>query len=166
MAPTLDPTDLDILAALQRNARLSNKELAHAVHLAPSTCLERVRRLREQGVLLGFHAAVNPEALGIDLQALILVRLARHSREAFEAFRAHVLGLPEVVAAYHVGGANDFMVHVAVRDAHHLRDLALDRFTSRPEVAHLETSLIFEHVVNPALPAYVDAAAGKNAPTG
>lgn len=158
MPHALDRTDLAILDALQRDGRRSNKELAHAVHLAPSSCLERVRKLREAGVLRGVHADVDPEAMGVELQAMILVRLRQHTRSAFEAFRAHLLSLPEVMAVYHVGGANDFMVHVAARGAHHLRDLAMDKFTSRPEVAHLETALIFEHLANPVLPEYVTTA--------
>ncbi|HOD33605.1 MAG TPA: Lrp/AsnC ligand binding domain-containing protein, partial [Holophaga sp.] len=62
------------------------------------------------------------------------------------------LGLPEVLAVFHLSGAQDFLVHVAVRDAAHLRDLALDAFTARSEVAHLETSVLFDHAVKPAFP--------------
>jgi DNA-binding Lrp family transcriptional regulator len=143
--PALDRTDFAILAALQKDARLSNKELAARVALAPSSCLERVRRLRETGVLTGFRALVDPGALGITMQALVFVRLARHARQQVKAFRAHALSLPETVAVYHVAGQHDFLVHVGVRDANHLRDLAMDAFTSRREVARIETHLIFEH---------------------
>lgn len=140
----LDRIDYGIVTALQNNARLSNKELAALVGLSPSTCLERVRKLRASGVLRGFHADVDPAALGIGLQALIAVRLQQHTRQLVEGFRAHALALPEVVAVYHVAGVTDFLVHVAVRDSDHLRNLAMDAFTSRPEVAQIETSLIFE----------------------
>jgi DNA-binding Lrp family transcriptional regulator len=150
----LDRTDCDILAALQKNARLSNKELAARVGVAQSTCLERVRRLVEDGVLCGFHARLAPDAVGIGLQAVISIRLARHSRDQLESFRAHALALPEVVALYHLGGSDDFLLHVAVRDAGHLRELVLSAFTERPEVVHLETALVFEHVAKPCLPVY------------
>ena len=76
----MDGIDFGILHELQNNARLSNKELAAKVKLAPSSCLERTRRLSAQGVLRGFHADVDPAALGVGLQAMIHVRLARHSR--------------------------------------------------------------------------------------
>ncbi|MBZ4420649.1 Lrp/AsnC family transcriptional regulator [Myxococcus sp. RHST-1-4] len=150
----LDRIDFAILEALQKNARLSNKELAAEVGLAQSSCLARVGRLREAGVLKSFHAEVDPRAVGIGLQAMIAVRLRQHSRETLEAFRRHTLSLPEVLAVYHVAGANDFLIHVAVRDADHLRDLGMDAFTTRPEVAHLETSLIFEYVRSPGMPLY------------
>jgi len=152
--PALDRIDFAILEALQKNARLSNKELAAEVGLAQSSCLARVTRLRETGVLKSFHAEVDARAVGIGLQAMIAVRLRQHSREMVEAFRRHALSLPQVLAVYRVAGANDFLVHVAVRGADQLWDLGMDAFTTRPEVAHLETSLIFEYVRSSGLPLY------------
>jgi DNA-binding Lrp family transcriptional regulator len=154
IAAALDRTDFGLLDTLQKNARTSNKELARAVGLAESSCLERVRRLQAGGVLLGSHAEVAPEALGIGLQALIRVRLARHARKQVEAFQRHALARPEVVAVFHVTGEDDFLIQVAVRDAAHLRDLALDAFTSRAEVARIQTSLLFRCLRKHALPAY------------
>jgi DNA-binding Lrp family transcriptional regulator len=148
----LDRIDFEILAALQNNARLSNKELAARVALAPSSCLERVRRLERRGLFRGFHADVEPRALGIGLEALIFVRLRRHSRTRVESFRAYALALPEVVALFHVTGGFDFLAQVAVRDADHLRALTMDAFTVRPEVSFLETHLIFEHVAKGSRP--------------
>jgi DNA-binding Lrp family transcriptional regulator len=150
----LDRTDSEILAALQKNARLSNKELAAQIGLAPSSCLERVRGLVDAGVLRGYHAEVDPAALGIGLEAMVGIRIAKHSRELIEQFRRHVATLPEVVANYHVTGGNDFLVHVAVCDTEHLRTLVLDAFSSRPEVVNIETSIVFEHEYRWALPNY------------
>lgn len=154
MARTLDRTDFDILTALQNDGRLSNKELAAAVGLSPSSCLERVRALREAGVLRGFHADVDPDALGVAVQAMIAIRLGVHSRETYEAFRAHLASRPEVVAFFYVSGRDDFLLHVAVRDTRHLRELMVDQITSRSEVSHVETSLIFEHGRSRAMPVY------------
>jgi len=148
----LDDSDLAILAAMQHDARISNKSLAEKVGLAPSTCLERVRRLVDLGVIRGFHADVDLSSVGIGLQAMIAVRMSEHSRELVDSFRSYVLTLPEALSVYHVAGADDFLVHVAVRDAHHLRDFALDAFTTRPEVDRIETRLIFEHVPRWHLP--------------
>ena len=148
----LDRTDRRIIAVLQKNARLSNKELAATVGIAPSTCSERVRRLEERGVFRGFHADVDLRYLGIGLQALIAIRLRRHAADEVDTFRAHAQSLEEVVGFYHVTGSNDFLVHVVVRDADHLRQVAVSGFTSFPEVAHIETSLIFEHIEADARP--------------
>jgi len=153
----LDRTDCEILAELQKNARLSNKELAARIGLAPSSCLERVRRLSASGVLRGYHAQVDPAALGIGLEAMVAIRIAKHSRELIDDFQHHVSGIAEVIATYHVGGANDFLIHVAVRDAGHLRTLVLDSLSTRPEVVHIETSLVFEHEYRWELPNYAAA---------
>lgn len=150
----IDRIDFEILAKLQNDARLSNKELAAAVGLAPSTCLGRVQRLRADGILGGAHAEVNPEAFGIGIQALIAVQLQKHSRSSVKSFWKHVMAQPEVLAVYHVTGEHDFQVQVAVRDANHLRDLAMDAFTTRPEVSRIGTSLIFQAARKPVMPNY------------
>ncbi len=150
----MDRIDNAILASLQKDGRMSNKELAAAVGLAPSSCLERVRRLQDRGVLRGFRADVDPKAVGIGLQAFVFVRLDQHSRDMVDTFREHILSLPEVVAVYHVAGQEDFIVHVAVRDADHLRNLTLDDFTTRAEVARLNTALVYEHIAQPTWPNY------------
>jgi DNA-binding Lrp family transcriptional regulator len=142
--PSLDRTDCAILRELQKNARTQNKTLADRVGIAESTCLQRVRRLREQGVIDGYHAALRPEALGIGLQAMVSVQLESHSRSIVESFRESMRNRPEVVALYHLGGRTDFLLHVAVRDPEHLRDLILSAFTEREAVKQVETSLVFE----------------------
>jgi len=143
MSYRLDQTDFEILRHLQNNARLSNKELAERVGLAPSTTLVRTRQLERAGVIRGYRAEIDPGALGVGLQALIAVRLRQHTAPDVAAFQHYVLSLPEVLRLYHVAGANDFLVHVGVADSNALRDFALNALTTRPEVAHLETGLIF-----------------------
>lgn len=138
----LDRIDRVLLAALQEDARLSNKELADRAGLSPSACFERVRRLRSE-VLAGVHARVAPEALGFGIQVLVAVELRVHSREAFEAFAAHLREVPEIVDIYSLSGRTDFLLRCVCRDTAHLQQLAVDAFTSRPEVARFETSLVF-----------------------
>ena len=156
MNKTLDRIDFEILRLLRKNARISNKEIAEKVGLAASTCLVRIRLLQSSGVISGFHAEVNPSSLGVGLQAMISVRLRRHFKPDVEAFREHALGLPEVVQLYHVAGPIDFLLHVWSRDSNHLRDLAMTAFTSREEVAHIETELLFEHIRSADVPSFTD----------
>jgi len=148
----LDAVDRAILAVLQKDAGLSNKELARKIRLAPSSCLQRVRRLREEGAIRGLHADVSPEALGIGLQAIIAVRLAHHLEKDVESFRRQLHERHEVVNTYYVSGGVDFFVHVVVRDVDHLRLLGVEAFTSHRLVSHVETSLIFEHQRSNQLP--------------
>jgi DNA-binding Lrp family transcriptional regulator len=150
-----DRIDFDIIAALQNNARLSNKELSAKIGLAPSSCLERVRALTRSGVLQGAHAQVSSAALGIGLEALVAIRLVKHSRDAFRRLYAHLRTLPEVLCIYHVTGVNDLQIHVAVRDVNHLRTLIVERFATRPEVDHCETAIIYELHRTHQWPCYV-----------
>jgi DNA-binding Lrp family transcriptional regulator len=154
----LDRTDHDILAALQNNARLSNKELAAAVGLAPSSCLARVQRLIETNVIRGFHADVDPKVLGIGLEALVFVRIVRHQSALMEGLWDYLAGLEEVRELYYVAGSHDLVVHVVVRDVEHLRELVTSQFTDRDELGQLETSLIFSRRSAP-LPDYARAGA-------
>jgi DNA-binding Lrp family transcriptional regulator len=139
----LDEIDFAILHALQNNARLSNKELAAKVGLAPSSCLARFRKLMKQKVIRGFYADVNLATLGIGLQAIIAVRMARHSRDQFRSLYAYTQRMPEVLQVFQVSGEKDLLIHVAVADVEHLRDLIFDQLATRSEVASCETSLIF-----------------------
>ena len=150
----IDRTDIQLLSLLQNNARMSNKELASAVNLAPSSCWERVRQLQEEGVVRAYRAELNPRALGIGLKAMVAVRLDRHSLSEVEHFRDHLQRSPEVVAIYHVGGVNDYLLHVVAVDSDHLREVILKTFASRPEVVHMETSIIFEYSKSDELPIY------------
>ncbi|GHA10722.1 AsnC family transcriptional regulator [Arenicella chitinivorans] len=144
----IDQIDFEIIAALRNNARITNKDLAQKVDLAPSSCLERVRYLRARGYIRDAHMEVNLAALGLGLQAMVAIRLAQHSRVGLEAFQSYVLSFSEVLQVYHLSGANDFMVHIAVKDAETLRDFVLDSFAERPEVAHIETAIIYQEVKN------------------
>ena len=144
--PPLDPTDRAILALLAADARMPNNAVAEAVGIAPSTCLGRIRALRERGVIRGFHADVDPAALGRGLQAMIAVELGAHTRDSVKEFIRDIPGLPGVVGVWHVAGADDYLLHVAVEDSDALRDFVLNHLTTHPAVGHTETSLIFGHL--------------------
>ncbi len=152
----LDRIDFALLRALRKNARTPNKTLADIAGVAPSTALERIRRLRVERVIEGFHVEVNPAPVGIGLQALVDIRLAHHAQTAVHTFEHHLGSLREVLSWYHLAGATDYLVHVAVRNSDHLRDFILAAFTSRDEVEHIETHLIFSFHRNPDLPIYLE----------
>lgn len=125
---------------------MPNNALAAAVGIAPSTCLGRVRALRERGIIRGFHADIDPAAFGLGIQALVAVQLRAHTRAQIEDFRRVAPGLPGVLSVFHVAGRDDYLLHVAARSPGALRDFVLERLTTHPAVAHAETSLVFEHI--------------------
>lgn len=147
----MDELDAALVAQLQADARLTNRELAERVGVAPSTALERIRGLRARGVLRGYHADVDLPALGRSVQALIAVRIRPPARQRIEAFRDFAAGLPETVAVFVVSGGEDFLIHVAVPDTDALYAFVIDRLTERPEVADVRTSIVYEHLRRPVL---------------
>jgi DNA-binding Lrp family transcriptional regulator len=147
----LDGVDRRILEALSADARLPNNALAERVGIAPSTCLARVRALRESGVLRGFHAEIDLGALGRPLQAMISIRLTVHAREQIEDFTGAVRSLPGVLSVFHMTGVTDYLVWVAIRDMEELREFVVDHLATHPAVAHAETSLIYEHRRGPGI---------------
>jgi DNA-binding Lrp family transcriptional regulator len=145
LQPSLDAIDHELLKVLAGDARITNQALAERVGLAPSTCLLRVRNLRESGVIRGFYTDVDPAALGLDLQAMIAVRLAAHARGSLGPFVARIRARPEVRDVYFVAGGNDYLLHVAVASTSELRDFVASALNSDPDVSATDTSLIFEH---------------------
>lgn len=154
--PFVDELDSAIVEHLQRDARQTNRELAATLGIAPSTCLERVRLLRQRGVIRGFTAQVDLAAIGRHVQALIAVQVRPLSRRVIDEFHDSVIALPEVLAVFLLAGADDVVVHVAVHDVEHLRAFLLDRFSRRREIVGFRTSVVFQHsartVVSPATP--------------
>ena len=96
----LDNLDRRILAALQRNARLSNVQLAEEVGLSPSPCLRRVRLLEDAGVIRGYHAELDRSKSGLGLTVFVGVKVERHHDASANAFRAAVIDLPEVISCH------------------------------------------------------------------
>ena len=144
-AGDIDDIDRHIVYEMARDARIANNALAERVGIAPSTCLGRVRSLRERGVIRGYHADVDPAALGRPLQAMIAVRLQSHARSRIRGFVAEVAGLPEVLNVFFLAGKDDFLLHVAAASTAALRDF-VETLSSNGDVSYTETSLIFEHI--------------------
>jgi DNA-binding Lrp family transcriptional regulator len=142
----LDDVDRRLLRELVADARIPNNALAERVGIAPSTCLGRVRALRERGVIRGYHADVDPAALGRPIQAMISVRLQSHARGHIPDFMAKIATLPEVLNVFFLGGADDFHVHIAATSTDNLREFVVVNLSGDPDVALTETNLIFDHV--------------------
>ncbi len=139
----LDDVDRALVRALLRDGRTPNVALAREAGIAESTCVTRVRSLRERGIVTGITADVDLVRLGLPVQAMVTIRFSGHARADVDAFAAEVTELPGVVATWNISGADDFLVHVAAVSPDALRDFVLDHLTGRPGVVHAETSLVF-----------------------
>ncbi|XVV14446.1 Lrp/AsnC family transcriptional regulator [Actinoplanes sp. CA-131856] len=147
----MDDIDSAIVRELQRNARLTNRDLARLVGVAPSTCLERVRLLRDRGVLTGYHAEVDLGALNRHVQAFLHLQVRPMSRDVIEGVKAYVTGLPEVLSVFVVAGGDDLLVHVAVPSVDALHSFLMDKFSQRREIVGFRSSVIYQHTRNRVL---------------
>lgn len=143
---TLDDVDRKIIRILSEDARISNKQLAEDVGIAPSTALMRTRTLQERGIIKSFTAELNLASIGRSVQALIAVRLRAHDRDQIDQFTARVPRLPAVLSTFHTSGSVDYLLHIAVGTTEELRDWVLDNLATDPVVGHTETTLVFEHM--------------------
>ena len=142
---TLDAVDRQIIDLLAENARITNSELAEKTGIAQSTCILRVRSLVAKGVITGFHASVNAAAVGLGLQVLISVTLRATARQQLSQFMADMRKLPEVVQVFFLGGSEDFIVHLAVKDSEQVREFVLEHLSANAAVANTRTNMVFEH---------------------
>jgi DNA-binding Lrp family transcriptional regulator len=148
----MDEVDSAIIRALQEDARQPNQDIARKVGIAPSTCLERTRLLRQRGVIRGYHADVDLKALNRGVQALVAAQVRPLSRSVIESFQSSVAALPEVLAVFTLAGSDDFIIHVTAQDIDHLHAFLVDRLTSRREIVGFRTSIVYRHQVNTVLP--------------
>lgn len=141
----IDRSDAAILQCLQSDARQTNRALAAAVGLAPSTTLDRVRGLEQRGVVTGYHAEVDLAALGRPIQAIVALRLRPKTAEVVDRAVDHLWSLPETLGVLLVTGVDDIIVHLSVTDTDSLRQLVLAGISSIEGVVDERTSLVFEY---------------------
>lgn len=134
----LDAIDLRILAELQADGRITNVELASRVGLSAPPCLRRVRRLEEAGVLRGYHADVEPSALGFEVTFFAIVGLESQKQVVLDAFETEVIGWAEVRECHMIRGGGDFLLRLVARDTAHENALTA-RLTSAQNVLRVQT---------------------------
>ena len=142
----LDPTDKLLLRTLQLDGRLTNVELARAIHLSPPATYARLRRLEKDGYIRQYAAVVDREKTGYDLLCFIRVSLQMHQLEQVEGFRELTRQMPEVLECHHITGEYDYLLKVALRNRKDLERFLVDRLTPIPGVARIHTSLVLTEV--------------------
>ena len=143
----LDTIDQRNLAALQGNARLSNVELAQHAGLSPSPCLRRVRTLEDEGIIKGYAALVDQEAVGLPVSVFVMVSLEKQVEHALELFEERVRALPEVMECYLMTGDSDYLLRVVTRDLQAYERFLMLQLTKFPGVSSIKSSFALKHVV-------------------
>ncbi len=146
LPPGLDPLDLRILERLQGDARLSNVDLAKAVHLSPSPCLARVRALEEDGIIARYVTLLDPLKLGLTVSVFISVKLEKQIEAALETFESAMRGRPEVMECYLMTGDSDYLLRVVVPDMPALERFIVDFLARVPGVGNIRSSFALKQV--------------------
>lgn len=142
----LDRTDLKILDLLQKNGRLSMTELAQRVGLSATPCTERVRRLERAGVITGYHARVDPRALGRPLLVFVELKLAAKSNDAFERVRKELAFVPEVMECHLVSGDFDYLIKARIPGMEAYRKLLGDMLLALPGARESRSYIVMEEI--------------------
>jgi Lrp/AsnC family leucine-responsive transcriptional regulator len=141
-----DPVDLRILRLLQEDGRITNQDLASRAGLSPAACFDRVKRLRQSGVIAGYTALLDPAKLGRALLIFVEVVLDRTTDDVFTAFAAQVRDIPEVLECHMVAGGFDYLLKVRVADMAAYRRFLGEILTSIPGVRETRTYAVLEEV--------------------
>ena len=168
MPAALDAIDWNLLDLLQRDARMTNVDLARAVDLSPSPCLARVRALEEAGLIDRYVTLLDAHRLGLQVSVFIQVRLERQIEAALETFEKAMADRPEVMECYLMTGNADYLLRVVVPDLAALQEFIVNFLSRVPGIGNLQSSVALKQVkYQTALPLHGgERAARKNAPGG
>jgi len=142
----VDGTDLKILHELQRNAKLTNAELAERISLSPSPCLKRVKQLEKSGLINSYVALLNPASIGLNLNVFIFISLKAQGRKLLSEFEDRITSYDEVMECYLMTGEDDYLIRVAVPDVPALERFIVDKLSPMPEVEKIRSSMALKQV--------------------
>jgi Lrp/AsnC family transcriptional regulator, leucine-responsive regulatory protein len=142
----LDLFDRRILAALQRDGRMTSVALAEIVHLSASQCARRVQRLEEAGVILGYRAVLDPTALGLGIAGVVSIGLERHAKANIQEVQRKIQDQPAIVECLSVTGDADYQLRVIAHDLQEFSSLLMETIVSIPGVSTMRSSVILEQV--------------------
>ena len=144
----IDETDLRILRVLQADGRITNQALAGRCHLSPAACHERVKRLRDTGVIQGFAALIDPAAIDRGLLIFVEVQLDRTTGDLFDQFAEAARGAPEILECHMVAGGFDYLIKARVANMDAYRSFLGEVLVQMPGVRETRTYAVLEEVKN------------------
>ena len=146
MAEILDKTDLQILKTLQKNAKLTTKELADAVHLTPTPVFERQKRLERKGYIRKYVAVLDPDKLNQGLLVFCKVKLKQINHEIADAFTRRIMRIPEVTECYNTSGSYDYLLKVRAQDMKQYQEFVLTKLGDIDSVGSIESTFVMSEV--------------------
>ena len=146
MTDVLDEIDIQLLKTLQKNAKLTTKERAEAVHLTPTPVFERQKRLERQGYIKRYIAVLDPELMGQGLLVFCKVKLKQINHELAEAFARRIQRTPEVTECYNTSGSFDYLLKVRTADMKHYQEFILNKLGNIENLASIESIFVMDEV--------------------
>lgn len=149
----LDTFDRKIIRALAADGRMTAVDLAGKVGLSPSACTRRLQALEAAGVIAGYRAVIDPNAVGLGITAFVEITLDRQSDEALRAFEAALAKCPNVLSCHLMSGSSDYLIRVAARDLTDFQHLHANVFGHLPGVARIESKFALREAIDrPLIP--------------
>ena len=146
MENRLDKIDMGILKLLEKDARLTHKEIAHSLNLSITPIHARIRKLQDEGYIQRYTAIINHKMVGRGLIAYTQVHLKEHSQESLKAFMEASVKLPEVMECYHMTGAFDFLLRIAIKDMDEYNKVLFEKLTRLPDVGNMQSFFVMSEV--------------------
>ncbi len=143
---TLAPADITLLTLLQQDARITNQALADAVNLSPSPCWRKVKKLEEDKVILGYHAALDRRKIGLGVMVFVRVSIDSHNETQARRFEQEVMELENVVACYSIGGDADFLLQVVSRDLDAYAEFAMSVLRRLPGIKEMQSMFVLKEI--------------------
>lgn len=144
----LDKTDLRILEALQNEGRMKNTTLSEHVSLSPTPCLNRVKKLEEAGIITGYKAIIDPAKVGLQIRALVLLKLANNRRKAVDEFALAIEKIPAITECFLATGNVDYVARIYARDLEDYETIIKDDISELPYLASMETLFLFSNLTS------------------
>ena len=144
----LDKVDLRILRILQESSKITNLELSKRIGLSPAPTLERVRKLEQSGVILSYHAMVDPQVMGLNVQTFVLVSLAWQKENALNQFLEKIKKIHEITECYIITGEADFLIKIVCKDIPTYEQLLFKTLSQIEEIERLKTLMTLSTVKN------------------
>lgn len=144
--PDLTPTDIALLTLLQKDARMTNQTLAEAVNLSASPCWRKVRKLEDEKVILGYHAALDRRKIGLGVMVFVRVSIDSHSEAQARKFEQEVMELENVVACYSIGGDADFLLQVVAQNLDAYSDFAMSVLRRLPGIKAMQSMFVLKEI--------------------
>lgn len=137
-----DPFDVAILQEVQKNAKITIKDLSEKINLSPTPTFERLKKLEKEGYITGYHAKLDIKKLGLSLMVMCNVSLKNHQKDIIEKFQEEIIRFDEVKECYHIAGMYDYLLKIIVKDMDAYQQFVSKKLASLDNIGNVQSSFV------------------------